>query len=1471
MKNYSIHQRLAPWSPTNTQLANAVEPLNHYEIHAQSLLAKVKSENRFVKYLDATALVDLPIGLVSEQGKEDYAILIDSLVITPTHAYLTVYMCIPVPQSDRKLVFRGDNIRLSESAGITGDARMFLVNDVKNISVLGTKSTMDILGGENNTSATWDCNGFKEMKLSANITFSKEWMTPVSGNGQVSSHFETTIRDWNDMLLTINLDPFQLTSLPKTEFHTKNVVFDFSDFETPETIQFPDGYRSPQFIEGDKRLWRGFYMEEVTVIMPPEFKTKNSTERVSFSGRKLLIDNRGFSGHLSVKNLIEIGSGDMGGWNYSLDSLAISLEANSLTQAGFKGSIDIPVGEQRKPFAYNAIINTNGNYLFNVSTLDELNFEPFSAELKLTKGSYLEVAIVQGDFKPKAVLNGSMNVKAPSSEVSLLGIQFEELAISTTSPYLDAKAFSLGSEKLSNSVKSFPVSIANIGFDKKSDAKLAITFNLRIHLTGDNDGGFYGDAGLELLAKRDLQQDKWKYDGVKLTSVAVDINGGSYSIRGQLKLFEDDLIYGKGFNGTAEMNFQPGFDLSGTVVFGKVDGYRYWYADAFVGLPTGIPFCGFLSLYGFGGGMYHNMEQVGFSKDPALANGKSLSGVIYKPNHEVSYGFKATVQIGLSSSKETFNGDATFEISFNKGGGLRRISLLGNGYFLLDQNLGDYQEMAELVEKMSESDASYGENTAGDHHYTSGLKPEGKDALISGHFFQYYDFNSKTLHGEIEVYIDVFGALKGIGPDGLAGWSVMHFSPEEWFMYIGTPDRRIGLKVLGLMTMDGYMMVGDQVPGSPPPPARVGEILGENLDYMRDENALGTGKGFAFGASMSFDTGKKKFLMFYGQFAMGVGFDIMLKNYGDEVKCKGRSGTLGIDGWYANGQSYAYVEGTIGIRVKIFFKKKNIEILHLAAAVVFQTKLPNPFWMRGTVGGRYRILGGLISGSCKFNLTIGEECEIINGSVLEGISVIADMTPQSGKRDESVFVTPQAVFNLEIGKHFKMTDLDDVEKKFRIKLDHFHLKSDNQTYTANMAWNENHTVVVFDNQEVLPPNTEIVAHVQVSFEEYVGNTWTPVKINGKPVFEASETRFTTGPAPNYIPHHNIAYSYPQLNQYNFYQKEYADGYIKLKKGQDYLFDLSSNWKQEMRFVNQNGDSTTIGFHYANNEIIYKHPGNLANNQVYQLRIVNVPNQSAGLVDANVSEVETNLKIDGVDTDSKMTTRKAEGTIENLQESTVFVNTFRTSRYNTFTQKMDALNISSGWRLPDARGQSIHILGNNISGDEFFDRSELYGINSNKALIHIEANLEDNNYYNNYVHPLVYKNYEELTVPPARLERQDSLGIPPTQAVYIHQSPVSAATLQSSDFYSGVSNPTQSANFMYELPYYMKKDYRDLQAKTANYCVYRGGTYTTRRLHILEKSFPVVLKGTYQVDITYALPGIHKVTTRKTYYIHNPLK
>jgi hypothetical protein len=416
------------------------------------------------------------------------------------------------------------------------------------------------------------------------------------------------------------------------------------------------------------------------------------------------------------------------------------------------------------------------------------------------------------------------------------------------------------------------------------------------------------------------------------------------------------------------------------------------------------------------------------------------------------------------------------------------------------------------------------------------------------------DFQENIFHGVLGTYINLPGGiLQGIGPGGKAGEAVIHFAKDEWYIWVGTPTDRFGLKALNFAQLDAYFVMGTKIPASPPPPAKVSEILGGiDLDYMANENAIGEGKGIGFGAGLQISTGRKTLGPFYAEFDAGAGFDVMLKNYGN-VFCKGQSSPLGVNGWYANGQIWAYLEGAIGIKVDIWGIKGNYEILQIGAAAVLQAKLPNPFWMRGVIGGRYSILGGLVSGNCRFQFEIGEECEIVGGgSPVQTIQVISEATPGDAATDVNVFNAAQAIFNMPIDKEFQLKDMDNKTISFKIQLDHFRVKDGAQILQGDLEWNAEKDVVAFNSYEILPPEKKLTLEVQVSFKEKKNGSWQTVTDNGKTVTEVLKTTFTTGKAPDYIPISNVKYSYPLPMMFNYYQNETDIGYIQLDKGQGVL-------------------------------------------------------------------------------------------------------------------------------------------------------------------------------------------------------------------------------------------------------------------------------------------------------------------------------
>ncbi len=263
----------------------------------------------------------------------------------------------------------------------------------------------------------------------------------------------------------------------------------------------------------------------------------------------------------------------------------------------------------------------------------------------------------------------------------------------------------------------FLISISDIGLKSMSDTQLGLDFTLKLNLVGESSGSFAADAGLTLVGTLDEGAgiQSWKYKTIQVNEIGVDIDGGAFKINGRLIFYRNDVMYGDGFNGTVKAEFTPGLKVTATAIFGNVKEMRYWYADALINFPVGIPIFAGVGIYGFGGGVYYGMKMDNQGVGSDL--GRTASGVVYVPDERSGLGLKAIVSIGSYPKPEAFNADVTFEISFFKGGGVRYIAFGGNGYIVtpgLDVNLdkmkGAAGKMVGAVKKMEGkmSDATMG-------------------------------------------------------------------------------------------------------------------------------------------------------------------------------------------------------------------------------------------------------------------------------------------------------------------------------------------------------------------------------------------------------------------------------------------------------------------------------------------------------------------------------------------------------------------------------------------------------------------------------------------------------------------------------------------------------------------------------------------------------------------------------------------
>ncbi len=351
----------------------------------------------------------------------------------------------------------------------------------------------------------------------------------------------------------------------------------------------------------------------------------------------------------------------------------------------------------------------------------------------------------------------------------------------------------------------------------------------------------------------------------------------------------------------------------------------------------------------------------------------------------------------------------------------------------------------------------------------------------------------------------------------------------------------------------------------------------------------------------------------------------------------------------------------------------------------------------------------------------------------------------------------------------------------------------------------------------------------------------------------------------------MLYSYPVVNQLNFYKDEYNQGYIKLEKGQPELFGIGEEWVQKARFTPVNGENIDLNYSYneSQREVSFNLPTDLSKDKIYAFELVNVPAQAAQAIDRNVTAQSNKVSIGDQTLDTEITTKKAEGNIDQLQEKQVFGMNFRSSKYGSLNDKINAADRSGTGRWPIRNG--VHELINSFKSDEFFDNYELNGGQSFDPLIVIQADLSNNEYYSQYMYPIIYDDYPIENTFTIKWRTPSELGVPPTKAIFIRQYPVKNLSLTESDIAIGrtITASNLSAAFVYNLSNYYERDLSNLQSDVANYYA-ESGTSNERIQLLLTSPFPRILGGSYEYKVLFILPGKNIVTSENLYQMTNPL-
>ncbi|MDR1155357.1 MAG: hypothetical protein LBL04_11675 [Bacteroidales bacterium] len=1441
---------------------------------AFTAMKTVQEAGRYINALSdlfGSGEMTLPVGI----RKGDYELIIQKIThdeqSDKSHIHATC--AFRFRDTGQKAAFEGQ----AEIQGINGlgtRGELSLIAPVRRD--MGKTSTVVVHEGSR---VRFGCDGIEDFAVRLTWMITSPQITPTTAEGQpvqtpISTTVDAIFEDFDNYIVSFNVDrSFMFRGLKDVFFTVKGITLDRSDTETSAMTVFPEGYLS----SGDERnLWRGVSCSEASVSLPAIFKPLQGGGRMAVSMKNALFDENGFTGDASVSGMPGSALLDLSKWDLSIDHFKLGFLKNELIAAGFGGDINIPPFGKNSLFPYTAAYNhATEEFDFDLGIGGKYDFPVLASTLTLHPASTIELSFRDSDIYPVINASGVLTVNAPlggndsTSRFTVPDIAFENMRISREAPYVSIGYIGVSGNLQIPQIAGFEVQISNIrSFDHAAGSGLAFDADVSLsEIFGGKTGiSLYGDYA------------RWKFDKVGVDKIYVDFKSRAFSLSGGVWLKNGDALYGNGFRGDVSLEIIEKFKLDAVAVFGKKDDYRYFLTDVFFEAPPpGIIVPPALGFYGFGGGLYRRMQQT-----PPTASGsdfgKSLSGIHYIPDRTVSMGVMASTKFGLSGSPKAFNAKVNFEMQFNSNGGLNFIQFRGDAAFMdLPDKWGKLSENISGAVKKVESEGKITRPATKED--LNGKVPENKSSgFLTAAINVKYDLVNSVFTADLNAYLNA-GLIRGIGANDRMGWASAYFSPNKWYTYIGTPSDRIGLEVLRLAKLDGYFMIGNDIPGLPLPPEKVlRNLSADKVAQLKRNSDAGVTfeKGIAFGAGLNVGF-NAKLPPFYASFGAGLGGEFLLVDMNGRL-CSNFDGVPGINGWYASAQAWAYVEAAIGIEARIFKKNRKFDILNLSVGTLLQGKGPNPMYFAGSVGGRYSVLGGLIKGNCSFDFEVGEECiPARTGSPFDE-EIIAQITPAPGAKEVNVFAAPQALFNIPVEKSMTVDD-DGVRNTYKVTLEEFTVTSltTGAKISGRKETNQDGTVSLLDPDEPFGSRQEFKVFVKVGFARKTGNSWVAVSgDDGKPVYEEKEAIFQAGDRPKEILPEHVKYSYPAMRQYNYYPDEYTQGYMQVTKNYSYLFreDKPEGFRQIVRISDLAGQKFDLPFTYAasntgsdirleinfsTDKVIF------ADNRIYKLTVMNVPEQSNAAGDSNVTVVSRQ-----VDQDTEINTREAEGTLNLLSEKEIYALHFRTSRYRTFKDKMSAFDTKGeGWR--EYVEPFVHHVKANLKGAELFDKYEMQWDETTLPLVRFDAQLDRTSWFGNSVYPSMYKPaYVRGIVDNRKLIDGRTFGEPPVSAVLIEAGNERQVT--DAEITTGTSSgyAFQSV-FTYTLPYWCSRDFYHIKTQLAEKSR-RGGGITASEAALLAQDYPQMVQlGSYPIKVRYVLPGKETVTSVVDIEMYCPVK
>lgn len=1042
----------------------------------------------------------LPFGLQTPGAPDAVNVAVTGLSITPAQAAYDAMAVVQLADANNVLSLMARNICFSQASLMCGDAIFSLGQDlalpVVQLTLRAFRSNTDP-----GTYVRYVDGSMQRFRIQAEYEFPTALVTRTDGS-PLKAMLDADAASWSDWTAQVSMDPFKVPALAGVTFNLAgNALYDHSTLRNPAGMPTTLG---PALAAKDAEIadntWQGFFLPAATVAMPALVSnTGRPDNKLQFGVTNLVLDGNGLTGQVGARDVVEIGKGSLGGWYCSVDQIGINLLNSSFIGGGMGGQLVLPFSDRNSTRAridYSCTLSAQAQggelkYQFVAQQRDNLDFSAWWATININNCS-IEVTnnTADGSTRASASLNGAISlqktIQGHKLDFELLNIQ--GLQLSTQQPYVQLAGLSSRFSSPQHSFSGFPVSIERVE-PKMTGSKAGVQFQLGVNIS-DLANGILPTARTSFTISADVlggTRPLWKRTDLQVDEVCLEGDlGGLVTIkRACLRFFRDHAVFGDGVEGNLEASF-AGFDgmtVACNAKFGNTR-FNYWYFDASVGFAPPIALAPGISLNGFGGGAWYNLARTANNDVSAKDYFKRMNQYqlgAYRPQ-EGTLGFKA--KVGVSSNDGyLFSGYGEIGLQFDMSRPLSFPPITGTVY-------------AEMLK-------------AG-----AGLADDA-NAPVQGVINWYIGLADGVyqINGRMEMkYPPVSPLVQGQGwfdllADGRNG---------NYHVKFGVPDNRIELTIADLMTFRSYFMAGNNIGGIPEPDPLIVDVSKlKGYEKLHYDHASG---GMVMGASFHMQE-KLEWAIFYLGVELGLGFDISLARY--EKGCDGRKGLPGLNGWYGLGQVYAKLAGSIGVDVDLPMVPRGVVVAgEIGASVLLQGGLPNPYWFNGYVNIYYNALG-LLKGNVDFKVSIGDKC--VPETQMFTLPLVQELKPANGSRNIPLNASPGVLFNYPAETVFEIVVIDvdgrQTARSFRMDLTQCLVTDTDRNKVYASFRNSQGYAVFVDNENkdlaldpvsALEPQTNYRFEVAVNVMERKATRWEQCTYDGKPVQETHSTQFRTG-------------------------------------------------------------------------------------------------------------------------------------------------------------------------------------------------------------------------------------------------------------------------------------------------------------------------------------------------------------------------